>query len=494
MVKAGQYAEYPLPDEWRAILAHLLPASAPPTSRALPSLGHLIDACLAPLADRDRRVIWGRLGEGQTLQQLGTALTLTRERVRQIERGALRTVLLGPQLRLVLGGVRTAFEQAGTLVLDLHGAHSQLVPDAIPDQLWNFLCTVWENHQPTSGHSVQLAPAIWLYTTSDLLHSGRLEGMFGSSGQFLPNSALAATLDLEPDELLALSCASAAARPTVQGWVGLNTWTLPQWAEAVAVHLARHGVTEWHFSQMARALEVVAPDVYPSLTGRNVAAVLSRPGVTCFEYAGRKGCWRLREYGDGHTDNRAAIRAVLDAADLPLHSAEIQRRLRPGRDIAQGTIVALLEREAEFRAWGNGVYGVAATFYPAQYREEAWLSGLLRSNNASELPAEQVHWAARAASFDPARLEAIGRFSSQYRYWKHHQAEACYLTPEHARLKVFGRWFEHRAERRLPPSPVLIEGLRQDPSRLTAIRAVFEERGEPLPEELQQWLAEALAR
>jgi hypothetical protein len=251
---------------------------------------------------------------------------------------------------------------------------------------------------------------------------------------------------------------------------------------------------QWHFSQMARALELVAPELFPKLIGRNVAAVLSRPDVTCFEYAGRKGCWRLKQYGDGHIDNRAAIQAVLDAADMPLHSAEIQRRLRPGRDIAQGTIVALLDREPEFRAWKGGVYGITAKSYPAHYSEEAWIADLFISSNAAELPAEQVYRSAQASHIDLFRLEAIGRFSEHYRYSKHHQAEACYLTPAHARLRLFESWFEHRTERRLlPPPQVLIEGLRhaqqrRNPSTLIAVQAMFEERGEPFPEEVRLWL------
>ena len=63
-------------------------------TEAIAHMKKLISGALTPLTDRERHVIHSRFGLGgqtepKTLQEIGTAFGLTRERIRQIERGAL---------------------------------------------------------------------------------------------------------------------------------------------------------------------------------------------------------------------------------------------------------------------------------------------------------------------------------------------------------------------------------------------------------------------
>lgn len=502
MVKAGQYAEYPLPVTWLPVLARLRPCRTLPVARPLPSLGHLIDAALLPLDDRQRQMLWGRLGLAQTLQELGDLHGVTREQVRQIEKAAQRKLLQNPQLRLVLGGVWAAFERAGTLLIDVSGASSGVFTQATPDQLWSFVYAVWEFSRPGDFISVRLEAGLWLYRAEALPGTLQLNAALSGPGQparFLNAATLADLLDVGESDLLTFWPACPRLAFTAGELFASESWTLPQWTEAVAAELATAGFPEWHFSEMARALEVVAPQHYPALVGRNVAAVLSRPDVTAFEYAGRKGCWRLKAYGDGHADNQAAIRAVLDAHDLPLHTRELQERLKVlGRDIVAATVYALLERENDFYALGGGVFGVAGRAYPDAYPEEAWILNLFADNAATELPADQVHWAAHAAGLEPWRLEAVGRFSAHFRWWQHRAGEAQYLTADRARTRQFQSWFERRHERVQPPAPeLLLYGLRaaygrRDSATLVGTQAYLHLHGLAAPEEARPWLSWAL--
>jgi RNA polymerase sigma factor (sigma-70 family) len=56
-------------------------------------LGGEVDKLLASLEEREREILRLRYGldrgEPRTLEEVGSALSLTRERIRQIERGAL---------------------------------------------------------------------------------------------------------------------------------------------------------------------------------------------------------------------------------------------------------------------------------------------------------------------------------------------------------------------------------------------------------------------
>lgn len=499
------------------MLARLRPCRTLPTARPLPSLGHLIDTALLPLDDRQRQILWGRLGLGLTLQELGDLHGVTRERVRQIEKTTQKKLLQNPRVRLVLGGVWAAFERAGTLLIDVSGASSQVFGQATPDQLWNFVCALWEFSRPGNFTAVRLEAGLWLYRVGALPGTPQLNAALSGPSQggpsqggpsqggpsqparFLNAATLADLLDTGEADLLTFWPACPRLAFTAGELFASQSWTLPQWTEAVAAELAAAGFPEWHFSEMARALEQVAPQHYSELIGRNVAAAISRPDVTAFEYAGRKGCWRLKAYGDGHADNHAAIRAVLDAHDLPLHTRELQERLNVlGRDIAAATIYALLDRENEFCALGGGVFGVAGRAYPDAYPEEAWMLRLFADNAATALPADQVHWAALAAGLEPWRLEAVGRFSAHFRWWQHRAGEAQYLTADRARTRQFQSWFEHRHERVQPPNPeLLLFGLRvafdrRDSATLVGTQAYLHLHGLAAPEAARPWLFWAL--
>jgi RNA polymerase primary sigma factor len=85
----------PVGDDGDATLGDLVPASVEPPDAAasLHALGGHIETLMTALSPREQQVLRMRFGMGggreHTLEEVGRALTLTRERIRQIERAAL---------------------------------------------------------------------------------------------------------------------------------------------------------------------------------------------------------------------------------------------------------------------------------------------------------------------------------------------------------------------------------------------------------------------
>lgn len=85
----------PMGEDGDATLADLVPGNAEPPDAAasLRALGGHIEALMGALSPREQQVLRMRFGMGgvreHTLEEVGRALSLTRERIRQIERAAL---------------------------------------------------------------------------------------------------------------------------------------------------------------------------------------------------------------------------------------------------------------------------------------------------------------------------------------------------------------------------------------------------------------------
>lgn len=494
MVKSGIYADLPLPEAWQLTLSGLKPSRVLAAARPLPSLGVLVDACLALLSEKQAEMVWGRLGAEQTLQEVGDAHQITRERVRQVVGKVTRTFLKDPRLRPVLDGVVQGLSRNGATLVDVTGAQSVLFPQATPEQLWRFVIGVWNGMQArqTSTHLIQRN--IFLFCPIPLPKESHVRQLLCAEGSFLSLTQLAYSFNLTAAETERIAYAFPQLVRTSSGLYGHLSWTLPVLLKAVAEQLAHAGFTEWHFSEIGKAAAVFNAE-WGELSSRNVAAALSRTDVTFFESAGRKGYWRLRTVGDGHAGNRAAIRAVLEAADFPLHWSSIQGRL--GRQVQEGTVTALLNREPEFEALGRGVYGLRGKVYQEAHTEETFMAEQFRGTGRSALPAAQVLQLAQVAGLDPERLLAVGRVSSSFRYWNWGSNDAQFLTTEEAHLRHFQRWFAQRENRDVPSSDILRAGLyaayrRHDRETLQTTHLWLTARNFSVPPEAMSWVDWAL--
>lgn len=240
---------------------------------------------------------------------------------------------------------------------------------------------------------------------------------------------------------------------TVGATFGSLHWTIPDRIEAVALELADGGVRDWHFSQIAQALRYLYPQEAETLKSRNVAAILARPGER-FQHVGAKRVWRLASLGDGFANTKEAVLSLLAHSDLPLHYSPIVSRL--DRGIRAATVHALLAREADFRNFGSGLYGLTGRDYPevSSSGEEGWLLELLGPRDFISF--EEVDRVAEG--FDPSRLRAVAKLSKKLNYNTKantlERIEFCYR-------RRFERWFANRSEFGLPEDAVLIFGIRE---------------------------------
>lgn len=497
MSKIGIYADLPLPEEWQGIVEGLRPASLRRPQRELSALGHLVDACLHVVDDeRNRALIWGRFGAGQTLQEAGDAHGITRERVRQVVNRSSRLFLRNARVRQIADAVFAGLGREGPILLSVRGAFSAEQPGASPEQLWDFMLNIWREVQKRQVQSVPLGDDLYLFSPQPLPSEREVARRMAERGSFLYPAQLAALLEVAPNEVEAVACGLPRLVRTQSGLYGLRGWTLPQLLKAVAEQLARAGFTEWHFSQIGKAAAFFDTDLEHT-PSRNFAAVLSRSEVNSFEHAGRDGCWRLASLGDGHGSNLEAIRAVLEEADTPLHWTDIQERL--SRQVHDGTVVALLTREPDFVNLGRSVFGLRDRAYDTMetQTEEAFMRDLFRQMSRDWVPAMLAEDLAAGRGLDVQQLRRVGRVSEEFRFWKWGTGEVLYVTPEEANRRFFRRWFASREDRELPETDVLLAGLRlafeqRDRDILCQTYECLRRRGGTLPPEAAHWVDWAL--
>jgi hypothetical protein len=156
---------------------------------------------------------------------------------------------------------------------------------------------------------------------------------------------------------------------------------------------------------------------------------MTRENEAAFEHAGRNGCWRLAEHGDGHRNNLAALVAALGRYPCPLHVEDLHAVVAAGRDVTPGTLRAALQRTDTFHRVDGAVFGLVGRAYDAANPITAWVErevgeadaltlAELRERAAAEgIPPEAVRGAAvlstrvtyRKAAFDKAPAAIVRR-------------------------------------------------------------------------------------
>lgn len=348
------YRDYPLPSGWETVLIQLKPAAPPGELPPAPELTPLVDELLGLLRERDRDVLWWRWIEGETLERTGGALGgITRERVRQLEARAVKTLRANHQ---VISGFRSWIDERGLCVACLRPGRSRVWPEATPAGLWCFMVSVLRAVTRRDYETRNLDDDVWSLRC-DTCCSDRLAALFEKGPRITGADEVAETLDVNEDDLLLAVGFEPELVQHAGGWYSWQRWNNAECLEALAWFLFERGITSWHFSEMAKALGRVWPERFREMTGRDVLGIVSRPGLTVFQNAGRNGVWQLSAAGDGHRNNRAAILAVLEEAAEPLSVAEIRGRLK--RSVRTETIQALLVRDSAFRAFADGSWGAA---------------------------------------------------------------------------------------------------------------------------------------
>lgn len=357
MTTLGKYADLPLPDNWLPVLKRLKPLNIQLKRPKTPPLGELLDCAAKPLNERERSVIFLRFGQGQTLEQVGDSFDITRERTRQIEKGAIKKIrALSPKFIDALHEYINKTERSGFFVADLASDQSHYFPDATAEELWRCCFEIYVRATDQSVVTQPLNSGGWVCYFPKRTRTKTLTRYLDKKRRFISLEDAAQYLDIEIYDLVHGWSLFEGIYLTAGGLLGSHSWTILPFAEAIAWELAEAGFTEWHFSEMAKALQFVYPNRFSDMNNRNVAAALSRKDTTAFQFAGQKGQWQLRAVGDGFDNNKEAIIAVLQEAGTALHYTTIHKRLQ--RPVRSATVYALLDRDDDFRSYGDGIYGL----------------------------------------------------------------------------------------------------------------------------------------
>ena len=462
------------PLEWQETLAELAPVRL---EWGIPDLifdpASLLDQLFASLSPLERELLWRRYAIGQTCEVL-TFHFGTLERVRTLEKNALKRIFLSsPQLQI---HYERLFRNA-PLYLWLRFEPSRTMPEAIPADLLSFTLELLEQvfgvrvREERKGYKHERVPLeqlecqFWgrraMLYSRDLLELVR-DGL-EQSGRFttLKDSALA--LQIPETWLKKLVHAAPELNFDTQSRILFQARTQIPLLETLARVLATAGVLEWRLSEMLCALQTLQPELFEATTAESlgVSMAQSRRRVMIetqqhrvFQKGGRRGMWQLSETGDGFESNKAAILALLERSDIPLHLSVIHHRLE--RNLLEDTVLAVLTREAEFQAFRGKVFGRLGHDYSIPCPEEIWL--LERLALTGQVKATEIEAQALRAGVDMGRVRSVGGFSSKVRYvWAIHNSS--YQSFSFYAVRLFKRWLKDPS-RTLPGTEVLLEGVR----------------------------------
>jgi hypothetical protein len=211
-----------------------------------------------------------------------------------------------------------------------------------------------EVHELGGGRALVMDPA-----QVDVLRK-RLEARFRQL-RYEDRTELAEALGVSPEVLDAYALTPKSRLihgAAAYGW----RWFKHEHVLAVARHLADAGHVEWHISEMAKALEYVAPDRFAGYGPHDIGSIVTREeNRHLYSKAGRDGQWFLHEFGDGHKSTMEAVEAVLRAAPTPLHHIDIASALQ--RVVSTPALKQLLH--TKFKSFHRGVFGLSDIEYGA---------------------------------------------------------------------------------------------------------------------------------
>ena len=347
--KLGRYRSMPVPSEWFDYLRPCQVFSGPLKAPLAPDLWGLLNLYLSDFNKRLVEVFKLRSGlyDGRvwTLEEVGQKLGVTRERIRQIEK-KINQDKLGRELRQAAWVDFREVAERSVWVFRLAG-------DAKTRWPYSFVAKTY------GCELVELKTGCWAILRPHL-KTNTLTIQIREQPRFYTLEEAEPLTTLNAYELIHTCSAMDGLFVTRGGLIGSYKWTLLGWMQAIAGELAKNGVYEWHFSQMAKLLRWINPDEFGSIIDRNIAAALAR-NDSRFQNAGRDGVWRLENLGDGFADTKEAVLHILGKAKRSLHHTEIFAQL--ARPVRPETLTALLSREVEFLSLGEGHYALSDQHY-----------------------------------------------------------------------------------------------------------------------------------
>jgi len=477
MVKFGTPRNVAVPSAWFGWLRPLTPAEVTAGTRTLPGLGATVDAVFGAMPERERQVLWRRLALNETLATIGQDLEVSGERVRQLALRALQQAQThtGDLERLSREVLRDPAR-----MIDVSAARSAHRPEASGETLWQVaLALLGEDRR----FGVRPLPGgLWLAAAPDTLDLRAATKLTEDQPHFRDPVALARTTGTDPAALVPWTLNGTPLYLTQGGRVASRRWSQGTWALLIARTLAEHGQHDWHYSQMAHALEFVRGHPADQVDFRTFPSVLGT--VPELRPNGLQGRWGLVSPGDHPQGLPGLITEVLRNAGMPLHRAELHRQVTVRHAVNLINLDRCLHLDPAFVSYGSGLHGLPGMSVPQGSPEERFMLDLLAQTPEQEQPEDAVHAAALAAGLEPWRVQAVGYLSAHYRYrFRTHR----YGLARTTQLDQFRRWYGRRQRMKSPPpDAVLHTGLqdaqaRNDRTVEPHLRALFAERGWPFP-------------
>ena len=284
-----RYLDRGLPDPWIPVLDRLI---AEPVPRLTPERWNpaWIERTLDAAFDRDprtRELLRDRYVKGATLREIARSRDVTRQRIEQLEKKALRKVAEHDQ--------EEPIEADDDLRARLRGVHARpLVLDATDEAVGAARTYVaWALRGEVTFVDVGAHVVIVGSAMQEVLD--RAEEHVVEQSAFQSPDALAADLETSPDAIPALVAISETLYVTRDGRIGSDRWSNVQRMTAVAHALADSelGVTSWHGSEIGAALKRVFPGLFDEWGVRDAFGTLSRPNQDALERTEERGYWRL---------------------------------------------------------------------------------------------------------------------------------------------------------------------------------------------------------
>lgn len=317
------------------------------------------------LNDKEKRAIVGRFGftgKKETLSAIGRELHLSRERVRQIEKNALRKMSLkaAADFSAKIEEVMGAMKKAGGIIVD----------ENIPQELLKLA----DNHKFAKSYLrliFTIAPNIEKIDDSENFKNGwRLKNISTEKILSLCNKIISYFKKEELPQNIAglkeeistagnenefiMSCIAISKKLIVakNGMIGLSKWSSvnPRNVRDKIYYVLKTTETPLHFTEITSSISalefdkkrVVRATVHNELIADNRFVLIGR------------GIYALREWGYDDGTVYEVIKNILSNSKNPMQTGEIIDLVSKSRKVKKNTIVINLQTKKEFKKVGGG--------------------------------------------------------------------------------------------------------------------------------------------
>ncbi len=328
-------------------------------------LNSLVDSALGTLKkDRDKEVLRRRGGintESQTLEQIGKEMSITRERVRQIEKAAL-TRLQGKSdpkdpFALTLAGLID--NKGGLISLESLGQAVKLDESLLPHVIFlvkinpEILFVDRNDH-----HTAMIANASNFGTDNIKSIHDELVKTVRDSGKPAKFASIYKLIDgPHSEETLHEMAKASRYLSELDGNWGLTSWpevNPKSIRDKIYLVLKKTG-RPIHFSDIADKISTLAANPKKVTTQAVHNELIKDPR---FVLIGR-GIYALSEWGYHSGTVADIIEEILKEEKAPMNKDEIIRRVLARRQVKTTTIVLNLQEKPQFKRIEKGIYGLA---------------------------------------------------------------------------------------------------------------------------------------